>query len=565
MSEQQPNQNLTFSRFADWCLHKDSLSAEARHTVEVLLKKAGTSDCYEAEKILSSYTNLEVNFLDISNLSPLSTLTNLTYLSLVGNQISDLKPLSNLTNLRHLGLSGNKISDLSPISKLENLDFLAINTNQIWDLNPLCNLTNLTALFLAYNQISDLKPLSQLGELRILHLYRNRITDISPLSKLINLNTLYIYANNNILDLSPLLDLVNLDMVVIDDTSISDLSIFINLKTHTTINAVPKRVYDLSRISPIEQKLNALLTAPINIQKCVEALNLLYKSIGIENHKIIFLPSPQPDFKDSSNKKSIRETIAQKINQAATTKINFYLWLLISEQVKFHKFIYASVYISIEQHLNENFLDSVITSPSLFTAIGATELAVQEFNYQLDQKEQKALECLNQLLENCGWIFAFEEVCIVCDRPRKISLDSDNQLHAEAEPAIQFADGWHTGYYYHGVKIPEQYGKLHFSEWQPQWLLEEDNAEVRRVLIQVIGYDRICEELQAQVLDSWQEYTLLCIAADVDVEPIHLLKMTCPSTGRIHILRVPPEITSAREAIRWVNWDIDPENFSVQT
>ncbi|OUL20862.1 hypothetical protein BV378_28635 [Nostoc sp. RF31YmG] len=162
-------------------------------------------------------------------------------------------------------------------------------------------------------------------------------------------------------------------------------------------------------------------------------------------------------------------------------------------------------------------------------------------------------------------MFTFEKVCIVCDRPRKISLDTENRLHAEGEPVIVFSDGWHTGYYYHGVKLPEKYGKLHPHEWQAQWLLEEDNAELRRVLIQAIGYDRICEQLQAQVIDSWQEYTLLRIDADVDVEPIHLLKMTCPSTAKIHTLRVPPQINSARVAVRWVNWDIDPEEFSVQT
>ena len=48
-------------------------------------------------------------------------------------------------------------------------------------------------------------------------------------------------------------------------------------------------------------------------------------------------------------------------------------------------------------------------------------------------------------------------------------------------------------------------------------------------------------------------------------EDIYLLKMTCPSTGFIHALRVPPDMRSAKEAIRWVNWDIDPEEFSVQT
>ena len=84
------------------------------------------------------------------------------------------------------------------------------------------------------------------------------------------------------------------------------------------------------------------------------------------------------------------------------------------------------------------------------------------------------------------------------------------------------------------------------------------------MLIQGIGDNRIIQELSAQQIDSWQEYTLLEIYT-LDFEPIYLLKMTCPSTGFIHALRVPPNLTSAREAISWVNGGIDPEEFSVQT
>ena len=53
---------------------------------------------------------------------------------------------------------------------------------------------------------------------------------------------------------------------------------------------------------------------------------------------------------------------------------------------------------------------------------------------------------------------------------------------------------------------------------------------------------------------------------------MYLLKMTCSSTGHLHALRVPPEVRSssrasltAKEAINWVNWGIDPEEFQVQT
>ena len=115
------------------------------------------------------------------------------------------------------------------------------------------------------------------------------------------------------------------------------------------------------------------------------------------------------------------------------------------------------------------------------------------------------------------------------------------------------------------VRLTGRYREVHPLKWPATWLLSEHNAERRRLLIQVIGYERICQELQATELDTWREYTLLKIDEWVDVENICILKMTCPSTGYIHTIRVPPNIQSAREAVKWLNWGIDPEEFSVQT
>ncbi len=115
-----------------------------------------------------------------------------------------------------------------------------------------------------------------------------------------------------------------------------------------------------------------------------------------------------------------------------------------------------------------------------------------------------------------------------------------------------------------------------FSDWKSEWLLEEDNVEIRRMLIQEVGYPKICRELNAIELDRWREYTLLEIANierlyqsegdDTEIlESIVLLKMICPSTGHIHILRVPPEINNAEAAITWVNHGIHPDEFAMQT
>ncbi|MBE9125624.1 MULTISPECIES: leucine-rich repeat domain-containing protein [unclassified Coleofasciculus] len=98
------------SSFREWCLQRTDLSASSRKTVEVLLKKAGTSNCSQADEILSSLTELNLNFNQITDVSPLSSLSNLTELNLGGNQITDVSPLSGLTNLTELELKNNPIA-----------------------------------------------------------------------------------------------------------------------------------------------------------------------------------------------------------------------------------------------------------------------------------------------------------------------------------------------------------------------------------------------------------------------------------------------------------------------
>jgi leucine-rich repeat protein SHOC2 len=95
-----------------------------------------------------------------------------------------------------------------------------------------------------------------------------------------------------------------------------------------------------------------------------------------------------------------------------------------------------------------------------------------------------------------------------------------------------------------------------------------EQAELERKIEQARSH-------QAVELDNWREYTLLKIDSietmysvygkAIGTEPMVLLKMTCPSTGHIHILRVPPEMTSAEAAITWVNHGIHPDEFAIQT
>ncbi|MCZ0904825.1 leucine-rich repeat domain-containing protein, partial [Microcoleus sp. HI-ES] len=120
--------------FADWCRQKADFSPVAKHTVEELLKIAGTTECDAADRKLSSLPGL--GLID-------------------DHKISDIKPLESLTNLKHLVLSNNQISDITPLESLTNLITLHISNNQISDIKPLASLPNLITLSVGNNQISD--------------------------------------------------------------------------------------------------------------------------------------------------------------------------------------------------------------------------------------------------------------------------------------------------------------------------------------------------------------------------------------------------------------------------
>ena len=75
------------------------------------------------------------------------------------------------------------------------------------------------------------------------------------------------------------------------------------------------------------------------------------------------------------------------------------------------------------------------------------DFCISELKLQYDRQKWQVMQ---ELMQQCDFVAMFENVCFVCDRPIKLSLDSQNQLHAEWEYALQFADDYGV-YAYHGV------------------------------------------------------------------------------------------------------------------
>jgi len=137
------------------------------------------------------------------------------------------------------------------------------------------------------------------------------------------------------------------------------------------------------------------------------------------------------------------------------------------------------------------------------------------------------------------------------------------ELHANGRPAVEYW-GMFNLYYWHNTKIPQRMGETNCEHWKPEWILDETNSEVRRLLIQEVGYERMVKAIGATVRNQWREYELLQLNAPNMPIRYQLLKMTCPSTGDVHVLRAPPDCETAEQAISWCNHGIHPDNFEAQ-
>ncbi|MEM8640890.1 MAG: NACHT domain-containing protein, partial [Cyanobacteria bacterium P01_G01_bin.54] len=89
-----------------------------------------------------------------------------------------------LCHAKRLYLNMTQLSDLFPLSQLSQLQILYLSGTQVSKISPLSQLSQLQILYLSGTQVSDLSPLSQLSQLEHLNLHRTQVSNLSSLSQL---------------------------------------------------------------------------------------------------------------------------------------------------------------------------------------------------------------------------------------------------------------------------------------------------------------------------------------------------------------------------------------------
>lgn len=471
------------------------------------------------------------NVGDISNLNQ-----NLTKLYLCYNELTSLilpDNSSDMSNLIELYLNHNNLTSLpDTIGNISNLRNLCLDHNQLINLpEGIGNLSNLVNLNISANKLTSLpNSIGNLSSLTKLSANKGRHNDgfdetfkpfgisLTSFRRIISkdLNGL-ISLPESIGNLSNLthLDVADNQLVSLPN-SISNLSNLICLNlSNNQITSLPDNIANLPKLQTLNLSFNELTYLPASIGNFRELLDL-----NLDNNNLVDLPGSIGSFPKLTSLNLCHNNLDGLPNEIGN--------------------------LSSLTHL---YLD----------ANGLTSLPEEMKNLcsltYLDLGNQLIISVED--IENSSDFNYFEEY----NNP---PIDLSILQNLPSLETVRFMK----------IDLPRRYWTK-LSEWKAEWLIDENNTELRQKLIERLGYDRICKGLNAVTVDTWQEYTLLKIEGvekiyDFDeqvigVEPMMLLKMTCPSTAHIHILRVPPKMVSAEEAITWVNHGIHPDRFSVQT
>lgn len=134
-----------------------------------------------------------------------------------------------------------------------------------------------------------------------------------------------------------------------------------------------------------------------------------------------------------------------------------------------------------------------------------------------------------------------------------------------ANTGLTELDDWHRHcrLLWRGVPVDATVA-FHPERLKPEDVLAQENAEVRRVMLERVGLERFFSELPHDVLDSDRDKGGARQLLRVDGrgrEDLQVLMVKCPSTGRRYFLRVPPWVETCRAAAAWIAGFNNPDDY----
>lgn len=180
--------------------------------------------------------------------------------------------------------------------------------------------------------------------------------------------------------------------------------------------------------------------------------------------------------------------------------------------------------------------------------------------------ETQRLKGLIAIARTAGGFLPHRKFCWLYERVAALVLNDRGIPHNESGPCISFEDGWEI-YALNGIVVDKRLIMEPHTISMDE-IEKEDNLELRRILISRFGEERFITESGAKVRDEDPGFGILYVKNMPGDEPIAMVKVTnstaCPDGSfKSYFIRVPPEISTARQAVAWT-FSMDESEYEPQ-
>lgn len=222
----------------------DTTTEIVRDTIEV-----NTSTVYRLLSTFRRIKKIDVsNNLIITDLIPISELTELVEINISNTLIDDLSPTRNLNKLKVFNCSGTPVISLESMRYIATLTDLVCSGTAMENIDVFSNFKELIELDLSNTRVTQLDALAELDKLTHLKISETNVSDLSPLNNLNLLSDLNI-SNTKVQDLSSIDSLSSIQNLNMDSTGIVSLEPLSNYNKLTVLQANNTPVVNLSPLT----------------------------------------------------------------------------------------------------------------------------------------------------------------------------------------------------------------------------------------------------------------------------------------------------------------------------
>jgi hypothetical protein len=251
----------------------------------------------------------------------------------------------------------------------------------------------------------------------------------------------------------------------------------INTILHKQQEFIPKYTHKWLQIG--------LLSVTTNSDEVKRIVNVIHKMLGLKQPEVILFDSPYHALKRMVDTNDFGNNIGEPLEKVFSKQIYsirlqikkqlaqelwFYLrkkllnplidlfldtlepifWNYLEEKLEMElgdkwKRLNSLLWIETKLHPLQEFEPSVELYYNSFSSwANISEACLCDFCISVLECDYSSEEwtIFENIVKYSGWIFPYENVCLVSKRPSVIRLDEQNKLHGDNVPAIQFADNF---------------------------------------------------------------------------------------------------------------------------